>query len=218
VTIQVYQMYGLSVRRHGWAGDLPASDEEAIQRILRATRTCIDRDGPGVGIVDVARELGVTRQTVYRYYRTTDDLLTATAMDASAAFLAGLESHLTGREWSPAEAVVEGIAFTLEQLPHEPYLGLLLTPGRIGVVSRDFTSDTAMAMGRTMIERFPIDWTANGFDGHDLDELVEQMLRTTQSFVVDPGTPPRTGAALRDYLSRWLGPALIRRSEEARVP
>jgi AcrR family transcriptional regulator len=196
------------MRTHGWAGDPPANDDEAVRRILDATRSCIDRDGAETGIVDVARELGVTRQTVYRYYRTTEDLLTATAIDATAGFLERVEAHLADAEWTPADAVVEGIAFTLEQLPREPYLGLLLTPGRIGLVSQDFTSDTAIALGRAVVERFPVDWAAHGFDRADLDELVEQMLRMTQSFVVDPGTPPRTGTALRAYLTRWLAPAI----------
>lgn len=31
------------------------------------------------------------------------------------------------------------------------------------------------------------------------------MLRTAQSFVVDPGNALRTGAELRAYLRRWLG-------------
>jgi AcrR family transcriptional regulator len=200
------------VRRHGWQGDLPASDEDAVRRILDATRTCIDRDGGDVGIADVARELGVTRQTVYRYFRTTDDLLTATAIDAAAAFLDRMEAHLGARDdWTPAGAVVEGIAFTLEQLPDEPYMGLLLTPGRIGVVSQDFTSPTAIALGRTMIERFPVDWSVHGFTPADLDDLVEQMLRMTQSFVIDPGTPPRRGDDLRAYLDRWLGPTIDQR-------
>ena len=196
------------MRRHGWQGDLPASDEEAIRRILDATRACIDRDGDEIGIVDVARELGVTRQTVYRYFRTTDDLRVATAVDAVAGFLDRVEAHLAGREWTPAGAVVEGVAFTLEQLPNEPYLGLLLTPGRIGLFSRDFTSPTALALGRSVVERFPVDWAAHGFSRADLDDIVEHMLRVTQSFVIDAGTPPRTGTELRDYLSRWLTPAI----------
>ncbi len=54
-----------------------------------------------------------------------------------------------------------------------------------------------------MIERSPIDWGAYGINSDDLDELVEQMLRMTQSLAVDPGTPPRTGGALRGYLTRW---------------
>lgn len=176
--------------------------------MLDATRTCIDRDGADIGIVDVARELGVTRQTVYRYFRTTEALLTATAIDATAPFLERVETHLAERTWTPAEAVVEGIAFTLEQLPREPYLGMLLTEGRVNVFSRGFTSPTALTLGRAMVERFPIDWEAQGFDSQDLDELVEQMLRMTQSFVVDRGTPARTGPLLRGYLTRWAGSAV----------
>jgi AcrR family transcriptional regulator len=198
----------VAVRTHGWAGDPPASDDEAVRRILDATRACIDHDGADVGIIDVARALGVTRQTVYRYYRTTEDLLTATALDATAAFLDRVEAHLAGRAWTPPDAVVEGVAFTLEQLPQDAYLGLLMTPGRISMFSHGFTSPTALALGRAVVERFPIDWAAQGFDDGDLDELVEQMLRMTQSFVVDPGSPPRTGTELRRYLAHWLAPAV----------
>jgi hypothetical protein len=53
-----------------------------------------------------------------------------------------------------------------------------------------------------------VDWSAEGYEGSELDELVEQMLRMTQSFVVDPGTPPRTGSELRRYLTRWLAPSI----------
>jgi AcrR family transcriptional regulator len=197
-----------AMRRHGWSGNLPGSDDDAIRRILDATKKCIDEGGAATGIAEVARELGVTRQTVYRYYRTTEDLLIATAIDATAAFLDRLETHLAQHAWTPAEAVVEGIAFTLEQLPREPYLGLLIPPGRLSTFNRDFTSETAITIGRSMIERFPIDWPAQGFESQDLDELVEQMLRMTQSLVIDSGTPPRTGAALRAYLTRWLAPAI----------
>jgi AcrR family transcriptional regulator len=204
------------VRRHGWGGDPPTSDEDAVRRILAATRACIDQGGPVTGIAEVARELGVIRQTVYRYFPTTKALLTATAIGAAAAFLDRLEAHLAGCEWSPAEAVVEAIAFVLEELPSEPYLGLLLTPGRIKVFSRDFTSETAITLGRAMIERFPIDWTSYGYDNDELNELVEQMLRITQSFVIDPGIPPRTADALRSYLTRWIAPSIIAISSSER--
>jgi AcrR family transcriptional regulator len=196
------------VRTHGWAGKPPRDDDEAVRRILDATRACIDRDGSAASIVDVAAELGVTRQTVYRYYRTTEELLVATAIDATAGFLDRLEVHLSGHPGSPADVVVEGIAFTLERLPHEPYLGLLLTPGRISLIGQNFTSRMALSLGRTMIERLPVDWAAHGFDSAELDELVELALRITHSFVVDPGTPPRSGLELRGYLTRWIAPAI----------
>jgi AcrR family transcriptional regulator len=195
------------MRRHGWGGDPPKDDDEAIRRILDAAHRCIRRDGD-VGIAEVAREVGVTRPTVYRYFATTDDLLVATATDDASAFLTRIEAHLDGRTWTPSEAVVEGVAFTLEQLPDEPSLGLLLSPGRIGMLSRDFTSPTAIALGRSVIDRFPIDWHTAGYSDADLDELVEHILRIIQSYAIDPGTPPRTGAELRAYLRRWLGSAI----------
>jgi AcrR family transcriptional regulator len=200
------------MRTHGWSGAPPADDDEAMARILAATRVCLDRSGAETGLADVARELGVTRQTVYRYFASTDELLLATSIDASAGFLTRVERHLAKRSGSPAELVVEALAFTLEQLPAEPYLGLLLTPGRLSVLSKGVTSSTALALGRAMFERYPIDWGAHGFDDQALNELVEHTLRLTQSFVIDPGTPPRRGRALRDYLMRWLAPAVAARS------
>ncbi|HEY3842301.1 MAG TPA: TetR/AcrR family transcriptional regulator [Acidimicrobiales bacterium] len=216
----------MDVRTRGWGGDPPQSEDEAIRRVLDASRACIDRDGAEIGIVDVARELGVTRQTVYRYFRTTEDLLTWTALDAAAAFLQRFEDHLRQQEWTPAGAVVEGIAYTLEQLPREPYLGMLLAPGRISIFSRGLTSETSLALGRAMIERFPVAWSAHGFSDQDLDELVECMLRMVGSFLEHPGTPPRTGDQLRQYLARWLAPAIMThpttaddgRSDELRAP
>jgi len=196
------------MRQHGWSGDLPRSDEEAVRRILDATRACIDRDGSDTGISDVARELGVTRQTVYRYFRTTDDLLIATAIDSSAAFLDRVEAHLGRDERRPEDAVVEALAFTLERLPHEPYVGLLLGPGRVSVYSWGVTAGPALALGRSIVERFPVDWPTHGYGDAELEGLVEQMLRMAQSFVVDPGSPPRAGVELRKYLRRWLGTAV----------
>jgi AcrR family transcriptional regulator len=195
------------MRRHGWRGHPPADHDQAIRRILDAAHQCIERDGD-VGIAEVAREVGVTRQTVYRYFRTTNDLLVATATEDAAAFLGHLETHLAGHDWTASAAVVEGVAYTLEQLPHEPSLGLLLSPRRIGVLSRDFTSPIAIALGRSVVDRFDIGWERLGLSETDLDELVEHVLRTVQSFAMDPGTPPRTGNVLRAYLTRWLRPGI----------
>ncbi|PRC44399.1 TetR family transcriptional regulator, partial [Mycobacterium sp. ITM-2017-0098] len=56
------------MRSHGWGGNTPASDEEAIDRILSAAEKIVADRGSAMRIADVARELAVTRQTVYRYF------------------------------------------------------------------------------------------------------------------------------------------------------
>ena len=60
----------------------------------------------------------------------------------------------------------------------------------------------------SMVRRFDVDWAALGYTDKELDELAEHLLRIIQSFVTDPGRPPRTGVALRDYLRRWVGSAV----------
>ena len=195
------------MRTHGWSGSAPASDEEAVARILAAASKAIDTHGADISIADVARTLGVTRQTVYRYFPGTDALLAAGATNAAASYLDRLADHLAGIT-DPAEAVVEGIATTLEWLPNDKHMGLLLGSDRANTFSADVTSDIAVRFARTMLNRFNVDWGKYRFDDDDLDELAEHLLRIVQSFVIDPGRPPRRGTKLRWYLRRWVAPAL----------
>ena len=74
--------------------------------------------------------------------------------------------------------------------------------------SAAITSEQARAFGRSMLARFDVDWPAHGYDDAALDDLTEFVLRTVQSFIVDPGDPPRAGIALRRYLYRWVGAAV----------
>src|SRR5215207_299454 len=117
------------MRTHGWSGSAPASDEEAVERILAAASGAIDERGADFSIADVARTLGVTRQTVYRYFPSTEALLVASAVRSADDFLERLAEHLHGLT-NPMDAVTEGIATALEWLPKDKHLGLLLAPGR----------------------------------------------------------------------------------------
>ena len=199
--------YYSGVRTHGWSGSAPASDDEAIARILAAAGKSIDVRGADFSIADVARTLGVTRQTVYRYFPSTDALLVAAAENAATGFLDRLAAHLDGIT-DPVEAVAEAIATALEWLPKDKYIGLLLVPGRANAYTETVTSDVALQFANSMLRRFDVDWAGLGFTDDDLAELAEHLLRVIQSFVIDPGRPPRRGEALRGYLRRWVGSAV----------
>jgi hypothetical protein len=94
----------------------------------------------------------------------------------------------------PTEAVVEGIAYTFEQIAHDRYLSLVFLPGKASAFTTGVTSDMAISFGRSMLQRFDVDWDATGFTDGKLDELVEVMLRMLQSLIVDLDAP-RAGAA-----------------------
>jgi AcrR family transcriptional regulator len=151
--------------------------------------------------------LGVTRQTVYRYFPSTDALLLASAQRAATDFLDRLTEHLRGVT-DPVEAVAEGIATALEWLPKDKHIGLLLMPGRASTFSQTVTSDVALQFANSILRRFDVDWAGLGFTDSELDELAEHLLRIIQSFVIDPGRPPRSGDDLRGYLRRWVGSAV----------
>ncbi len=191
------------MRSHGWAGNTPASDEEAIERILDAADSIISERGSAMRIADVARTLGVTRQTVYRYFSGTEALRVATAMRSADGFLGHLATHVRGIV-DPVVAAVEGVAFAIEQLRADSQVEFVLRQSeRSGLMS-----DTAVTFGRSMLHRYDVDWKQQGFDEAGLDELAEFCLRVLHSFLADPGRPPRSGAELRRYLTRWIGPAI----------
>ena len=86
------------VRTHGWRGSPPRDDAEARERIIGAAMRCIDRYGSRTRLADVAKELGVTRQTVYFYFAGTEELLVATAQQAVGGFLDALAAHVAPLE------------------------------------------------------------------------------------------------------------------------
>ncbi len=196
-------------RTRGWGGAAPASDEEAAARILSAAKAAIDRDGD-VNIADIARAVGVTRQTVYRYFPSTDALLIAAAMDSASGFLDHLAEHLAD-DHRPGDRDRRGRGLHARVATRRPLDAAAAVAERTGTFSASVTSDTALALSRSMLRRYNVDWAAAGFTDADLDDVSEHLLRTLQSFVIDPGRPPRVGKDLRDYLHRWDGAAIEHR-------
>ncbi len=82
----------------------------------------------------------------------------------------------------PVEAMTEGVVYTLTQVHRTPHLGILLTSTNSSLHPEGLTSQEAQAFGMAMITRFDVDWLSYGYDETSLQELVEYVLRTMQSF------------------------------------
>ena len=196
------------MRSRGWAGATPASDEEAISRILTAVDEEVAEHGAAIRLADVARRLGVTRQTVYRYFPNADALLIASSMRAVNGFIDQVAQHARGLN-DPVTAVVECISFGVENLAGDPQLENLLTRRHEGEPITSLTSDTAISFCLSVLHRLEVDWKLHGFDATALHNLAEMTLRTVQSLLTDPGQPPRDGLELRRFVAQWLGPAIL---------
>ena len=188
-----------------------ASAEEARVQILAAARSRLAEAG-STNISEVAEDLGVTRQTVYRYFPTSEHLVDAAALDAVAEMTDRLgehvRRHLSRTGGDAGDAAVEVVAFVYEHLRGDPALERMVAPGRRSSTVAGLTAPESIALGRELLPGFGLDWVALGLDDEAQRELVEHLLRTLQTLVLDPGNPPRSGDEVRAYLQRWLAPVL----------
>src|SRR6201999_4081810 len=142
------------------------------------------------------------------YFPNADALLIASAMRAVNGFIDQVADHVNGVN-DPVTAVIECVSFGVENLSGDPQLEGLLTGRDGGEAATSLTSDTAISFCLTAFHRFNVDWELHGFDTTALRELAEMTLRTVQSLLTDPGQEPREGLALRRFVARWLGPAIL---------
>jgi AcrR family transcriptional regulator len=193
---------------HGWNGNPPLTENEARRRIVSAAAACVERFGPAkTTLSDVASELGVTRQTVYRYYANLGELLGAVAQNGIDDFVERMTAHL-GTFSTPVDVAIESIVWSVQTIPHERFIGALLQAGETDVFSRGVTSSLALAVGGGILRRVPVDWSEIGVSDAELESLAEMLMRLFVSFLQYPADPPRSADELRTLVRRWLGPAL----------
>lgn len=195
-------------RRRGWDGQPPGSDEEASERIVATAVRLIAETGTSISIADVAASLGVIRQTVYRYFPTAEALMHAAAIATVDGFLDRLAESVRGIT-DPAEAMTEGVMFTLAEVSRIPHLRIMLSGPQAAASSVNVASDEGQAFGMRMITRFDVDWEKYGYDESSLRDLVEFTLRTMLSFFVAPNDPTRSPEELRRFVRRWLGGSIL---------
>jgi AcrR family transcriptional regulator len=193
-----------SKQREAWDGD-PPHRTAARERLLEVAALCVARDGiAGTGIAHVALEAGVSRPTVYRYFKDREELIRSVLLQAGLRLANEVQEHIRAYE-GPGEKIVAATVFTLTAIRENPVLRQVWQPAMFDAnVLKGFTQPASITFTRVALSEI-ID--ATGWDEEAAAESMEVTLRMMFSLLASP-EPRRTEEELREFLRRRLVPAL----------
>jgi AcrR family transcriptional regulator len=155
---------------------------------------------------DIAKEAGVARPTLYKYFNSKTSAFTA-AIDAVALEFAHSVAKHVSRFDTIEERIIEMILFVVKKLPRHKYLSLVLNPEcSVVLAERAFSDERPRELSRIVIapvvELRP-DLRPEG------EEIAEVMSRFAISLILLPGRFKSSGRELREFIRRRLLPGLL---------
>ncbi len=190
-----------------WSGNRPENDNDAENRICQAAFACFHRVGvERTTMSDVAREAGITRPTLYKYFRNKTDVL-FTAIDREAyGFAEAVVAHARQFE-TLEERIVETIVYVVAEFPKSPNLSLALGDElgeelRARAFSDEATVVFSQMTAEPLIELRP-ELAEEGV------EITELMSRFAISMVLFPGRYSTDLEGLRRLITKRILPGLI---------
>lgn len=190
----------------------PVNDTQ--QRILDAAITCMKKWGlEKTSLNDIARMAGVTRPTVYSYFGSRDQVISAALMRAAVALGQRLMEHI-GRFRSPEDRYIESLIFSLRELPKEPYLEVITRNDLSSFVNNDALMNEAgwtlsLALFREIFAGQPL-------DDEELFEICEVTIRLLLSLLMTKGPRKRSEEEMRAFLRRRLLPLIASSGQPAK--
>lgn len=190
-----------------WSGQRPANDAEAASRICIAALTCFERLGIGrTTMSDIAREAGITRPTLYRYFKNKRELLFAAIDRQALEFTQLVIAHAQSFQ-TIEERIVETIVFVIAEFPKARHLSLIFQDEmgqelRARAFSDQATLVFSQMTAKPLIELRP-----------DLEsaavEITEIMSRFAISMILFPGRYSSDLDTLRQLIKRRILPGLL---------
>lgn len=172
------------------------------ERILEGALEAVGRHGlRKIGIADVSELAGVSRGTIYRYFRSKEDLLVALARYEQRRYERGLEQALASV--APGDPSISAmIDFALDYFAAHPFARGMATSEPAFVV--EYITSTFPRLQKTMVEYLGTDLDGTGMvraGAIERDELSQLLIRLLVSIFL---IPPDDASALRASLHRLV--------------
>ena len=161
---------------------------------------------------DVARAAGLSRATVYRYFKNRDDLLMGVVEREARSAAREIEKRLCDIR-NPGEYIVEGIVSALVVIPKRPALSMLFLADTVGVASRLLlTSERMVDIALELL--LPVIEPARQNDllreNVDTRLMIEWIFRIISSYLTVPSPLASNEEEMRALLRIMLLPALLK--------
>lgn len=194
--------------------DAPGNAETTEERILQAAAEQVEDFGlRRFTIDDVARRVGVSRVTVYRYFPKKNRLIEALVLHEMRRFLRAVE-EATRSCATLEERLVEGFVFGLLYLrQHRLLRRLLRSEPELILPALTTEGERVLAAGREFIARFAREEAAAGrlpLDEEEIQAVSELLTRAVLSFVVTPHSvlDLETPQGIRHFAEHYLAATL----------
>ena len=185
------------------------------ERLLDAAEGCLEQFGPQkTSMEDVARAASMSRATVYRYFENRDALLLGVASRQASSLAAEAINYLA-RFNTISDWLVEGLLFTLREIPNRPVFASLVT-------SLDSRASGSLFLGSTGLVEIGINVLRPMFanakeqgllrDDVDPEMLVEWLLRVLWTYLNAPSQVATDEEGMRKLLRMMLIPAVLKDS------
>jgi len=185
------------------------------ERLLDSAEGCLEQFGPQkTSMEDVARAAGMSRATVYRYFENRDALLLGVASRQASALASEAISYLS-RFNTISDWLVEGLLFTLREIPNRPVFASLVT-------SLDSRASGSLLLGSTGLVQIGVNVLQPMFanakeqgllrDDIDPEMLIEWLLRMLWTYLNAPSQVATDEEGMRKLFRMMLIPAVLKDS------
>ncbi len=190
-----------------WSGNRPKNDTEAKLRLCEAALECIKRNGfEKATMSDIAKEAGVARPTLYKHFKSKNEIFFAAIDTVAFIFAESVVDH--GKKFATVEErIIEIIIFTVAELPQHRYLSLVLDNECASILRDRAFSDDATLVFLQMVAA-PIIEIRPDLEDQGID-IAEIMARFAMSMIQFPGRYSTDHEGLRSLVKKRILPGLI---------